>query len=113
MAKETITRLIDDLDGSAAERTVVFAWDGRGYELDLSKKNIAGFEKALKPYLASARSSRVTPNAPRKRTRRAAATTTRRGNLAEMRQWARSNGFEVSDRGRVSNDIVQAFDAAQ
>lgn len=38
MATETITRLIDDLDGSEAQRTMTFAWDGRTYEVDLSKK---------------------------------------------------------------------------
>jgi len=49
MATETITRLIDDLDGSEAERTVTFAWDGRTYEIDLSKKNVAALEKTMKP----------------------------------------------------------------
>ena len=55
MATETFTRLVDDIDGSKAERTVVFSWDGKGYAIDLSKKNIAALEKALKPYVAAAR----------------------------------------------------------
>jgi hypothetical protein len=48
VATETITRLVDDLDGGTAERTVVFGWDGHRYEIDLSKKNITALEKALK-----------------------------------------------------------------
>ena len=55
MATETFTRLVDDMDGGKAERTVVFSWDGKGYEIDLSKKNIAALEKALKPYVTAAR----------------------------------------------------------
>ena len=55
MATETFTRLVDDIDGGKAERTVVFSWDGKGYEIDLSKKNIAALEKALKPYVTAAR----------------------------------------------------------
>lgn len=54
---ETTTRLIDDLDGSDAQRTVTFAWGGRTYEVDLNKKNVAAFEKTMKPYLMVARSA--------------------------------------------------------
>jgi hypothetical protein len=54
----TTTELIDDLDGTNADRTVRFAVDGVNYEIDLSKKNAAGFEKALKPYIGAARKAR-------------------------------------------------------
>lgn len=57
MAKkvETIVTLVDDLDGGKAERTITFGFDGATYEIDLSKRNAAAFEKVLGPYLAKYR----------------------------------------------------------
>jgi hypothetical protein len=112
MATETITRLIDDLDGGDAQRTVTFAWDGRAYEIDLNKKNAAAFEKTMKPYLAVARGVRPTTGSSTRR--RAAPTGTgRRRNLPAIREWARANGHEVSNRGRISVSVVEAYEAAQ
>ena len=67
MASKTITRLTDDLDGSTDERTVSFGWDGGQYEIDLSKKNIATFEKALAPYVEAARGIRTPGSGTRRR----------------------------------------------
>ena len=36
----------------------------------------------------------------------------KRGDLDEIRAWGRANGYRVSDRGRVSADVVKAYDAA-
>jgi hypothetical protein len=111
VAKETITRLVDDLDGGTAERTVIFGWDGHTYEIDLSKKNITALEKALKPYLAAARTTRsTTARGLRRGTRTGPAT--KRTDLQKIRDWARANGHEVSERGRISTSIIQAYDAA-
>ena len=111
MATETITRLIDDLDGSDAQRTVTFAWDGRTYEIDLSRKNAAAFEKTLKPYLAAARNARPTPRSSARG--KPAATSARRRDLQAIRDWAKANGHEVSDRGRVPSAVIEAYRAAQ
>lgn len=113
MATETITRLIDDLDGSDAQRTVTFAWDGRTYEVDLSKKNAAALERVFKPYLAAARS--VRPVTARSSTRSAGrpGTGARRRDLQAIRDWARAQGHEVSDRGRVPTAVVEAYEAAR
>jgi hypothetical protein len=114
MATETITRLVDDLEGSEAQRTVTFAWDGRTYEVDLSKKNLAAFEKAMKPYLAAARSTRTTIARSSGRGRPAAAGSwAARCDLQAIREWARANGHEVSDRGCVSASVIEAYEAAQ
>lgn len=114
MATETITRLIDDLDGGTAERTVTFSWEGRSYEIDLSKKNSAAFEKTMKPYLDAARSGSAPSRAPRRRPAHGASTGAgRRTDLAAIREWARAHGHEVSDRGRVSATIVAAYEAAR
>jgi hypothetical protein len=112
MATETTTRLIDDLDGSQAERTVPFAWDGRAYEVDLSKKNVAAFEKIMRPYLAAARTARVTSSRSSGRGRSAGTSAQRRRDLQAIREWARANGHEVSDRGRVSAAVIEAYEAA-
>jgi DNA-binding beta-propeller fold protein YncE len=111
VATETITRLVDDLDGGTAERTVSFAWDGKSYEVDLSKKNIAAFERAIKPYLTAARTHRSTSGGGPRQGRRAAST--RRTDLSVIRDWARANGYEVSDRGRIGAAIVEAYEAAR
>ena len=114
MATETFTRLVDDMDGSKAERTVVFSWEGKGYAIDLSKKNIAALEKALKPYVTAA------PKTPASRSAKGRGRgPTRGGNRSKassvrvIREWARANGYEVSDRGRIGADVMTAYEAAQ
>lgn len=107
----TITEFIDDLDGSKADRTVTFAVDGTSYEIDLSKKNAAAFNKALKPYLDSARKVRraagkASPRGGARRTR------TDGPDLAAVREWARANGHSVSDRGRIPATVLEAYRAA-
>jgi len=68
MAKETITRLTDDLDGSGATTTVRFSWEGVGYEIDLSAGNAQSFQAAVEPYLmAGRRVSRTVKRSPRRR----------------------------------------------
>lgn len=109
MATKTVTttELIDDLDGGKADRTVAFSWGGSAFEIDLSKKNAAAFEKAMKPYLESARKVR-------RRKSSAPAPSRRPGkrDLAAVREWARENGHPVSDRGRIPAGVTDAYDAA-
>jgi Lsr2 len=114
MATETISRLVDDLDGGNADRTVAFGWDGKTYTIDLSKKNIAAFEKALKPYLAAARPARRARRQSASRSgSRAASTANKSANVATIREWSRANGYQVSDRGRIAASIVAAYESAQ
>jgi len=101
MAKTVITTLTDDLDGSKAEQTVVFAYDGKSYEIDLSKKNAAAFEKSLAPYVSAGR--RVTT------TRKSGRPASSGLDLTAIRTWARRNGYEVSDRGRVPLAVIEAY----
>lgn len=112
MAKkiETVVTMTDDLDGTKADRTVIFGFDGVAYEIDLSKKNAAAFEKALKPYLQSARRVRR----PAARTARSRVRQERKSgsDLAAVREWARANGHEVSDRGRLPGSVMEAYTAA-
>src|SRR4051794_24539725 len=107
----TITEFIDDLDGGKADRTVSFAVDGTTYEIDLSKKNAAAFDKAFKPYVEAARKVRRSPG--RSATGRGAGRRHPSGpDLATVRDWARANGHSVADRGRIPATILEAYAAA-
>lgn len=108
MARETVTRLVDDLEGNTAERTVAFGWEGTAYEIDLNKKNIAAFTKAIQPYVDAGRRARSTSG----RGRRGRSGASDRTRLQEIRDWARANGHQVSDRGRIASTTVEAYDAA-
>jgi hypothetical protein len=111
MATKTVTLIefVDDIDGGKADRTVAFAFDGASYEIDLSKKNAAAFERALKPYLGAARRARRTRS--RSTNRRQRRGTGR--DLAAIRDWARANGHSVADRGRIPASVIDAYTAAQ
>ncbi|MEU7906353.1 Lsr2 family protein [Actinoplanes sp. NPDC049118] len=111
MAKQVITLLTDDLDGSEADRTVEFGLDGVNYTIDLSEKNAGKLRKILDPYLAvAARGGRGTTTGAAT-SRRAAAQPQRvnRDQNQAIREWAKKNGHEVSDRGRIPTAVVDAF----
>ena len=105
MAQKVNIILVDDIDGSDATETVSFGLDGSSYEIDLNDKNASALRDALAGYVGHAR--KVTNSRGRK-TR----TTTSGPSARELRDWGRSNGFKVSDRGRVPAEVRDAFDAA-
>jgi len=111
MAKQLITLLTDDIDGSEADRTVEFGLDGVTYTIDLSDKNAGKLRKALDPYLAAAsRVGRGTANGRiATRTTTAAPSRANRDQNQAIREWAGKNGYEVSERGRIPSSIVEAF----
>jgi hypothetical protein len=98
--------LEDDLDGSGADETVMFGLDGVNYEVDLSAKNAAKLREALAKYISAGRRTRSRGRRSPARGRAAGS------NAASIREWARSSGYEVSDRGRVPADVKAAYDAA-
>jgi len=106
MAQKVNIVLVDDIDGSDASQTVSFGLDGATYEIDLNDKNATKLRDALAGYVGHAR--KVTTSRGRK-----ARTTTSGPSARELRDWARSNGFKVSDRGRVPAEVREAFDAAR
>ena len=109
MAKKTTVTVTDDLDGSSNAKEVTFSLNGESWTIDLSAKNRTALEKALKPYIAKATKQRRPRRAPA--SSRSAGRPSRT-DLAAVRQWAKSNGHSVSDRGRVSSTVQQAYDAA-
>ncbi|MGW4370781.1 histone-like nucleoid-structuring protein Lsr2 [Nocardia takedensis] len=106
MARKVIVELVDDYDGtSAAEETVSFALDGVYYEIDLSELNAKELRASLEQWTASARKVGRTPSV--KRSSRPAAAD--RAETQKVREWARKKGLEVSRRGRIAADIVEAY----
>jgi len=108
MAQRVEIVLEDDVDGTSADETVSFGLDGANYEIDLSAGNAAALRDALAVYVASAR--RVSGRSGRRASRgRSAANAP---SPSDVREWAREQGYEVSDRGRVPAEVRNAYDAA-
>lgn len=105
MAQKVNIILVDDLDGSDATETVSFGLDGTNYEIDLNEAHAGELRSALAGYVGHAR--KVAGGRGRKKSAAAGGPS-----AAEYREWGRSNGFEVSDRGRVPSEVREAFDAA-
>ncbi|QCU79630.1 Lsr2 family protein (plasmid) [Citricoccus sp. SGAir0253] len=97
MAQKAEVVLIDDLDGSPAKETIPFGLDGRHYEIDLSAANAKQLRSQLRAYVRRAR---------------ATAPPAQRQQAAAIRQWAKDNGYAVSARGRIHQDIIEAYNKA-
>lgn len=108
MAQKVHILLVDDLDGSDASETVTFGLDGTSYEIDLNDKNAAKLRDALAGYVGNGRRVAGTR---RGSTRKSSGATNLGPSAREVRDWARSNGFKVPDRGRIPGDVREAFDA--
>lgn len=104
MAQQIQTLFVDDIDGSEAEGTVRFGLDGAGYEIDLSVKHSEELHKALAPYVAHARKVGGARRGARGARRNASAIDTHM-----VREWARGQGIEIKERGRVPAGIVEKY----
>ncbi len=111
MARKVQVILTDDLDGNEADETVSFALDGTSYEIDLSAKNSKAMRDALASYVGHARRATKTRRSGAAASGRNPATTDRAQTQA-IRDWARRNGHQVSDRGRIPTAVLEAFNAA-
>ncbi|HET7432685.1 MAG TPA: Lsr2 family protein [Nocardioides sp.] len=105
MAQKVHITLEDDLDGGDATETVAFGLDGRSYEIDLNDKNAKALRDALATYVAAARRAGGRASRAKGRTQVGAS-------AREIRDWARSSGHNVPDRGRIPSDVREAFEAA-
>lgn len=106
MAKRIVETLVDDLDGSEADRTIAFSINGEGYAIDLSSANAEKFDAALAPFVDAAR---------RTSSGRAGGGSRRRGggsgggDTKDAREWLRANGHQVSDRGRIPAPLLDLY----
>lgn len=107
MARNVSVVITDDLDGSAGAETVAFGLDGASYEIDLAQPNQARLAAALAPYIEAGR--KVTRGGGRRSSGPAGAL---RVDRAAVRAWARQSGLEVSERGRISAEIMKQYEAA-
>lgn len=117
MARRIVHQLVDDLDGTVLEvgegETVLFSLDGTAYEIDLTDENAAALREAFGPYVAagrrisSARTSASARGSSGGRRRR-----TGQQDYGPIREWAKANGYAVSERGRVPASVLEAYEAA-
>jgi hypothetical protein len=109
MARKKIVRLIDDLDGkeiAEGGQTLAFSFNGTDYEIDLGPKNAKKLTDALAPFVAAARRTggrRSGSGRPSK---------VDQADLSAIRAWGKEHGYKVSDRGRVSQEVQEAYRAS-
>jgi hypothetical protein len=106
MAQKVSVLLVDDIDGSEAGETISFGLDGTRYEIDLNGEHAQELREQLERYVKAARKVTGSPGRPA-RVRRASADDKNK----EVRDWARDQGLEVNDRGRIPAHIVAKYEA--
>jgi hypothetical protein len=113
MGRKVIELLVSDLSGDELEagqgQTVEFSYKGTSYSIDLTDKEAAGFDKAIAMYIEHATKSggrRATG------TRKPSGSGRSKEELAEIREWLTANGHDVSPRGRIKAELLEAYDAA-
>jgi hypothetical protein len=108
MAQKVNIILVDDLDGGSADENVKFGLDGVNYEIDLSAANAAELRSSLERFIGAARRT----SGGRAPARPKAAPSGRGNDSAQIRQWARDNGYTVNSRGRIQAEIQEAYQKA-
>ncbi|AQA12588.1 Lsr2 family protein [Streptomyces samsunensis] len=109
MAQKVQVLLVDDLDGGEADETVTFALDGKSYEIDLTTNNADKLRDALEPFTKGGRRTGGRAAGGRGKTRAASGGSQ---DTAKIRAWAKENGYEVNDRGRVPATVREAYEKA-
>lgn len=119
MARKIVHQLVDDLDGTVLEvgdgETVLFSVDGTAYEIDLTHDNANALRETLAPYIDAARRVSNRPASSRTASSSSAGRRQKRAgqrDYAPIREWAAKNGYELSERGRVPAQVLEAYDAA-
>jgi hypothetical protein len=112
MAQKVLIEMVDDIDGETATQTVPFSLDGVSYEIDLSGDNAAHLREELARFIAAGQ--RTGGRKVRLATGQSASSSGGdRERSRQIREWARNNGYNVSERGRISSEISEAFELAQ
>ena len=113
MAQRTIVHLVDDVDGKelgpGEGETVHITLDGASYELDLSAANAQRLRKDFGKWLSNAR--KVSKEVSGRRSSSDSESQNSAHRTRAIREWARANGYDLSDRGRIPADVVNAFEA--
>jgi len=132
MATKTITTKVDDIDGSPADATFTFTWQGNKYHIDLSKAHAAELKADFEKWVSAARRDRggtratrapraaapVEEKAPEKPAPKAAKAAPKRAakkpqktgpSASDVRAWAAGKGIKVADRGRLAPAIIAQY----
>jgi uncharacterized protein YcbX len=104
MAQKMIVEVLDDIDGTPADGTVTFAVDGVAYEIDLNQKHADQLAKAIRPFVEKAR--RISTR------RKSSSAPAKKHDQRDVRVWAQSRGMKISDRGRISADVLSQYEAS-
>jgi len=112
MAQKVTVKLVDDLDGSASEdvTTVTFSLDGVEYEIDLSEPNANTLRSTLDDFVGAARR---TGGRIKRGVARSTHSTADQERTKAIRAWANENGYDLAERGRIPNHVIEAYDKAQ
>lgn len=114
MAKKTFVQVIDDIDGTVLDNgkgeTVKFGLDGKSYSIDLTEKNAKALRAALQKYIDNGTKAAAPGRAAR--TSKASGSGRSASELTAIREWAPNNGYAVAARGRISSEVLRAYDAA-
>lgn len=105
MATVTNTVRLDDLNGAEGAETVVFGYEGVNYEIDLAGENLDNFRAVMDKMVGSA--TKVSGKTPRK-----SSGSKTSSDASKVREWARANGHEVGERGRIPSEVREAYAAA-
>jgi hypothetical protein len=124
MAQRTVVQLVDDIDGTEIPdnqgETVTFALDGATYEIDLTDQNARQLRDAVQVYIANGRRigggrarSAGTAGVPTQRRSGGTSSVKRDPEQTKaIKEWARANGHKVAERGRISQSVLEAYEAA-
>jgi hypothetical protein len=112
MAQKIQVLLVDDLDGGDADETVGFGLDGATYEIDLSGANAAKLRDALGPFVGHARRMSRGSSRPGSSGRGSRGARVDREQTQAIREWARKNGHQISERGRIPATILEAYNSS-
>jgi len=116
MARRIVHQLVDDIDGSVLEvgegETVHFSLNGASYEIDLNAAHVEELRKAFEPYISAGRRAGSSGSSGSARGSAARKRPARNPEVAAIRAWANSNGYSLSERGRIPAPVVEAYNAA-
>ena len=120
MSSRTVITMIDDLDGTTGDEvtTVSFGIDNDRYEIELSPENLAALEEVFAPYIAAGRikSRRRTPQDVPVRSQKPTTNSERarqRKQNKRIRTWARQQGWDLGNRGRIPEEVMAAYEASK
>lgn len=108
MAQRVETTLVCDLTGEQADETIEFGFEGKAYRIDLTRNHAEGFREIMADYVGAAAPIGMAAG----KTRRVTGARRSREQTQAIREWARTQGHSVSERGRIPLQIQQAFEQA-